>query len=1179
MKLESGTLRLSATDLANHLACRHLTSLDRAAAEGRLTPPSAYRPDAAILADRGLEHERAFLAHLESQGRQVTRLDEGAEGAGQLELTLAAMRSGADVIAQATLAHGRWLGRADVLLRVPMPSQLGDWSYEALDTKLARETRAGAILQLCLYSELLREIQGVMPESMHVVAYGSEFVPETHRVADYGAYFRLVRGRLIAAVDAAAAAANEDASARAGRDAIPDDTYPEPVPHCDVCRWWARCDRQRRADDHLSLVASISRLQQRELESRGIETLATLAREPLPLSWRPTRGAREGYGRVREQARIQLEGRTERRPLHELLPVEPGRGLTALPEPSPGDLFMDLEGDPYVEGGGIEYLFGWVIADPAPAGLLALDAGVPVYHSSWAFDRAAERRGFEALIDAIMKRWEVEPNMHVYHFGAYEPGAMKRLMGRYATREAEVDRLLRAGRFVDLHSIVRQALRASVEEYSIKALECLFGFERGQPLKEAGAALRVIERSLELGAPVAPDDANAGIVHAYNRDDCLSARALRDWLESLRAGLIAGGAEVPRPVAEFGAPNAEIGERERRAHEMAVQLLQGVPDDPEGRTAEQQGRWLLAHLLDWHRREEKAPWWEFYRLRELSSEDLLDEMAALSGLEFVERVSAKRVPVDRYRFPAQETRIREGDTLHLPLPDDRPFGEVVDVDFTARIVDVKKSGACAELHPAAVFAHDTVSSRIQAQSLMRLGAWVAEHGVDAPGPYRAARDLLLRRGPRLDAAAAGPLERDDEGGVRAARRLAVALDHGTLAIQGPPGSGKTFTGARMICDLVRAGKRVGVCAVSHKVVRHLLEGVLGAATEERVIVRCLQKVREESAKKKGEPAALDPRLAETTDNAEVATALRMGTVQVAGGTAWLWAREEFFEAVDVLFVDEAGQMSLANVLAIAGSAKNVVLLGDPRQLEQPIQGSHPEGTAVSALEHVLADHLTIPRDRGLFLAETWRLPPEICAFTSELFYEDRLFAKSPRGVQRLSGDPRFEGAGLWFLPVEHDANQSASREEVEVVAALIDRLLAGGVEWRDRDGASRALMLDDILVIAPYNAQVADLIARLPRGARVGTVDRFQGQEGAVVIYSLTTSSPEDAPRGMDFLYDANRFNVATSRAMCACIIVGSPRLFAPDCQSQKQMKLANAFCRFVELAHPASLEPTLTVG
>src|SRR5262249_32956009 len=359
------------------------------------------------------------------------------------------------------------------------------------------------------------------------------------------------------------------------------------------------------------------------------------------------------------------------------------------------------------------------------------------------------------------------------------------------------------------------------------------------------------------------------------------------------------------------------------------------------------------------------------------------------------------------------------------------------------------------------------------------------------------------------------LERPGEGGGPAARRLALALDNTTLAIQGPPGAGKTFLGARMICDLVHAGKTIGVCAQSHKVIRNLLDAVVPAAHEERVAVTLLQKVREPSE-------TPHPRIAESTDNAEVRTALRDGSARIAGGTTWMWAREEFMDSVDVLFVDEAGQMSLANVLAIAPSAGSVVLLGDPQQLEQPIQGLHPEGSAVSALEHVLDHRQTIAADCGLFLDQTWRLPPEICAFTSEAFYEGRLRPHAAPGAQVLRGAGRFDGAGLFFVPVEHDANQSASREEVEAIVRLAGELLRGGVEWSDRDGDRHALQLADLLAIAPYNAQVADLAAQLPRGARVGTVDRFQGQEAPVVLYSLTTSTPEDAPRGMEFLYNPN---------------------------------------------------------
>jgi uncharacterized protein len=679
-----------------------------------------------------------------------------------------------------------------------------------------------------------------------------------------------------------------------------------------------------------------------------------------------------------------------------------------------------------------------------------------------------------------------------------------------------------------------------------------------------------MERGLELGLPVSADDEFARAIADYNRDDCLSAKALRDWLESLREGANARGAEIERPQEDPGDPTEEIGERERLSAALSERLRAGVAEDPIERDGEQRARALLAHLLDWHRREEKAAWWEFYRLRELPDDELLDETAALSGLEFVERVSAKRTVVDRYRFPAQETAIRGGDKLNVPLPLDLKFGEVVEIDLVGCTMVVKKTGRAVALHPTSVFRHDTVPTEIHWKSLMRLGEWVAANGVDTLGPWRAARDLLLRRPPRISGHAGGALEREGEGGGAAARRLVLGLDGTTLAVQGPPGAGKTYLGARMICDLVHAGKAVGVCAQSHKVIRNLLEAVVDAAKQERVAVTLLQKVS-------GPSETPHPRIAESTDNAEVRTALRSGAARIAGGTTWMWAREDFLEAVDVLFVDEAGQMSLANVLAIAPAAKSLVLLGDPQQLEQPIQGLHPEGSAVSALEHVLAGAKTITAERGLFLEETWRLPPEICAFTSEAFYEGRLHPKSEPGLQVLTGAGALAGAGITYVPVDHDANQSSSREEGEVIAKLVEDLLRGGVEWRDRKGVRKPLALADILVIAPYNAQVADLAAQLPKGARVGTVDRFQGQEAPVVIYSLTTSTPEDAPRGMEFLYNPNRLNVATSRAQCLCVVVGSPQLFEPDCTSPRQIKLANAFCRMLELARRGAV-PRLTL-
>ena len=304
-------------------------------------------------------------------------------------------------------------------------------------------------------------------------------------------------------------------------------------------------------------------------------------------------------------------------------------------------------------------------------------------------------------------------------------------------------------------------------------------------------------------------------------------------------------------------------------------------------------------------------------------------------------------------------------------------------------------------------------------------------------------------------------------------------------------------------------------------------------------------------------------ISETTKNDKALTALHKREAQVLGGTTWLWASSEAANAVDVLFVDEAGQMSLANVLAVSPAARNIVMLGDPQQLEQPQKGSHPEGTEVSALQHVLGEASVMPADKGLFLEQTWRLHPTICDYTSRQFYDGELRSREGMERQALAGQTKYAGAGLRVEPVEHDGNQSSSPEEVERVVEVVDDLLQPGVTWTNAKGGTAALALDDILVVAPYNAQVAELQRALGPEARVGTVDKFQGQEAPVVIYSMTSSSPEDAPRGMGFLYSMNRLNVATSRARCACVLVASPRLFEPECRTVRQMRLANGICAY----------------
>ncbi|HEX7492110.1 MAG TPA: TM0106 family RecB-like putative nuclease [Candidatus Limnocylindrales bacterium] len=1175
MQLIDGNPVLAATDLVGFLACEHLVGLELGAMAGLVAKPVRLDPEIDLISRRGLEHEARYLGGLEDGGRQVTRIDPGDHDAPAQDrlirlraaaaATTEALRRGDDVIYQATFFDGRWLGLADFLLRVEYPSALGAWSYEVVDTKLARHVKASALLQMCSYVEQLTEIQGFQPEWMHVALGGSSRTVERHRVADYMAYYRMVKAAFEARVEADGGYSHAVYP--------PTATYPEPVEHCDVCRWQLTCAAKRRADDDLSLVAGAPSRLRRALKTAGVASRRGLAAMELPLP-EPVEGVHAAtLLKAREQAAIQVRGEDAGNVIYELLPsgrtpdgeIELDRGLTSLPKPRPGDLFFDIEGDPFALDDGVEYLFG--VLEP---GLLGLD-GEPTFHAFWAVDEAgqvtpeAEKRAFEAAIDLMTDRLAGDPEMHIYHYAPYEPSAAGRLMGRHATREEEVDRLLRGKVFIDLFRTVRQGLRASVESYSIKKLEPLYDLARDEGLRDAGSSIVAFESWLAdadtgLATPRSPQtDETLQSIERYNRDDCVSNWKLRDWLEGRRRELAAAiGERLPRPEPAGPEAAEELSAKLAHVAEVSEMLCASAPEDPAKRTAAEQARWLLAQLLSWHRREEKSFWWRyFYLMESLTDDDRVDEREPIGRLELVGLVGeVARSKVYRFRYPEQEHAIQAGTEVRDPATGKSP-GSVVAVDPVARTLDLKRGPRTDGQPPTSLVPYTRVDTAPLKESLLRIGEWVVGNGIDRPGEYSAARDLLLRRPPRI--AAGGPLCRDGETTLEAATRLAPQLKGGWLAVQGPPGSGKTYLGAEVAVELVQRGLKVGVTANSHRVIGNLLDKIAERAGKRGVAVQIGQKpdLSGDCTSDAARPFK---------DAGQLLGALSAGEVNVVGGTAWLWSRPEFAGSVDVLIVDEAGQLALANTVAVAAAGGSLVLLGDPQQLDQPLQGTHPPGAEASALGHVLAGHSTIQPEVGLFQERTRRLHPDLCRFTSEVFYEGRLASEEWLARQDLTARGPFTGTGVRFAPVAHEGNRNESLEEAAAVAEIIRGLVDEGGSWTESDGKRSKLLLKDVLVVAPYNAQVAAITRALP-GVRAGTVDKFQGQEAPVSIYSMATSSPEDAPRGMEFLYSLNRLNVATSRARCLAIVVASPALIRVRAHTPRQMQLANALCRFIEMA------------
>ncbi|TIW61832.1 MAG: TM0106 family RecB-like putative nuclease [Mesorhizobium sp.] len=893
----------------------------------------------------------------------------------------------------------------------------------------------------------------------------------------------------------------------------PQPTRPIPCADCSVCRWGDHCTDTWDAEDSLFNVANISRGQVKKLEAVGIKTMGALASLDHPV-----RGMAENTRvRLATQARLQHARKTGM-PAFELRAPEPGKGFDLLPEPQQGDLFYDIEGDPHFEGG-LEYLHG-VWSDGQ-------------FRAFWGHDHAAEAGALSELLAFFRARLEKYPEARIYHYASYEITALRRLTAKYGVAEAFLDRLLRERRFVDLFAVVRGALIGSEANYSIKSMEAFYGRKRDGEVKTAGGSVVAYERWRETGEQQILDE-----IEDYNRIDCISTEELRDWLVSIRPA-------APWPVL---APDASDKEVEEDADTQALRAKLMSSELPQDRQD------MLFNLGLFHKREAKPAKWAVFDSVGKDDDNLVDDLDALAGLEAMgPATSVKRSMMRSYHFPQQETKLRAGRSATVPVVDGPPASVgIEELDRTARTITVKAGPAKTHLltdrltlHPDWPLNTDVIASALRDVIDDQCGA----------RRLTAIDDLLARAAPRLPIgprcdllSGADPLT----GTIDAI----AAMDRTVLPIQGPPGTGKTYVTARAILSLVRKGYRVGVASNSHEAIRNVLMGCLEAQGDGDRIqgLRIAHKV---SGGEDGYPANCTGVACSTTNDDPV-----LAHANVVGGTTFFFARPEQEQAFDWLFVDEAGQVGLANMVAMARCARNIVLVGDPRQLPQVIQGAHPEPANLSCLEWMLGDHATIPSDRGIFLPVSRRMHPNVCAFISRQVYEGRLVSQPDTARQAVRGTSCPE-AGAFWVPVAHQGNAQISLEEVAAVQATIQDLFSGS--WTGTNGVSRAVRRSDIIVVAPYNAQVNALQAALPAEIRVGTVDKFQGQEAPVCLISMTASSVEETPRGMDFLFSLNRINVAVSRAKGLALVFGSPRLREARCETVEQMRLVNTLCALQE--------------
>ncbi len=1087
----------------------------------------------------------------------------------------------AEVVYQAAFATDEFVGFADFLVREPEPRTDGTRPWIVQDTKLARRARVTALMQLAAYVDQLDRLDA--PRSAEVQLLLGDGSTSTHRVDDLLPVFRLRRERLRALIADRAVGLGAAGPVIGWGDARGD----LGVVACGRC---ATCEIEVVSHRDLLLVAGMRPVQRDRLRAGGIQTIDALAAATEP----PAAMSADTFASLRTQARLQLDSPagvpSENDPTHAIptFEVVAPKSLGVLPRPDHGDLFFDFEGDPlYTEGvgehWGIDYLFGWVDTRET-------------YGRLWAHTFDEERAALERFLDTVTLRRRQYPDMHIYHYAPYEPTHLLTMAARYGVREADVDRLLRDGVFVDLYPVVRRALRVGSRSYSIKKLEPLYmgdevrtsDVQRGDDsiVKYVEARALAADGDTEAAQTVLDDLAD------YNRYDCVSTRRLRDWLvdRARESGAVPARSAEPDEQAYEPSPRATALQR------WAADAARPGLDTPDATALR-----LAAAAIDYYPREEKTYWaTHFLRLREPVSvweetRDVVVVDAARSRVVADWHIAesgrgSERRLVELRGEPAPGTRLSvDADPFAVyDLPAPFPIETRPRWIHGARRVTVREvldDGAIIEEIAADGVTWDELPLALTPAAPPRAGnqqkaidAWADAVLTAAPTiPHGPAADILRRIPPRTLSGALAPVAAlvvdgvadtalsvasgDDE--VTAIARSVADLDHSYLAVQGPPGTGKTYVGSHVIARLVaERGYRIGVVAQSHATIEHMLDQIIAAGVP---------------ASRVGK-APKDPSLAHAftvlpKNGVAAFTAENAVGGFVVGGTAWDFSHEARIPrgSLDLLVIDEAGQFSLASTIAVSLAAQRLLLLGDPQQLPQVSQGTHPEPVDTSALGWIIDGAEVVPPELGYFLARTRRMHPAVAGPVSQLSYEGRLAAHPSTALRRLDGiEP-----GVHVVPVRHTGNSTSSVEEAAEVAGLVAQLV--GREWIGAEGGAgdsatvrppRALRPEDVIVITPYNAQqVAVEEALAAQGfadVPVGTVDRFQGKEAVVAILTLAASSGREAPRGLEFLLLRNRINVAISRAMQAAYVVYSPALLDDLPRTPEGVARLSAFARLV---------------
>ena len=1134
----------TASRLKNWIACNYTTINEINKKELKKKESSTTEK---IRKERGDEFEEKIYKELILQYPNHIKINKNED---RFERTEEALKKGYDLIHKAHFKYDGWVGEIDFLIKdKSKKTKNGKWKYEVYDTKLSSVAKVDHITQISLYSEWITTQQdNELPDSMHLILNKKDKERKNNRIKidaeiktyktqNYQLYFQFNKANYIKFLDS-----------------DKKNTYPERCEFCALCDWSDVCEKKWLDDDHLNQIAKIRKEQIRKIKKHGLKNLSEFAKIKETEKIIDLRSSI--LKKHLSQAKLLIEFKKTKIPQFKILPLEEGRGFNLMPSPSEHDLFFDIEGldkilnpeESNQDKEGIEYLFG----------MYDHDNKQDPYKFFWAHSQDEEKEQFIALLKFIEKHLEKYPDSHIYHFNHYEETALKKLMLKYDTRIEQVNDLLRDGKLVDLHTVHNQGMQVSEREYSLKNLEKFYGYKRKGEIKKASDSTDKYLDWIETGEEKLLDE-----IKLYNREDCESTYFLREWLRA------------KKPKDAIYAKKKEPVERERnweKENEDYKILIEKNCKDEEIKE-------ILKNILGFHKREDNVYWQSvFGRAREKDHDDLIEDAKCIGFMEQInkdlnENSKGKEVKVFTYKFLNQDFKVKEKDAVIDALDGDLEtykVGKVLNINEDENGKNTIEISTQKNLPKVlSITKNEFVPSKAIIEAIRRF----VDSAIKNEKKYKATYEILKKSYPKIKNIKEGEAIITEGDFLKESFKAVESMDSSYLYFQGPPGVGKTHTAAHVIIELIKKSKKIGITANSHKVIFNLLNKIEELSVNEKnnFSFKGYHKGGSDPAKKYTEGKFVKhiggTKKISGKSHDKMDLEFESMNVDLFSGTPWLFSRPACDEKLDYLFVDEASQLTTADIVAVSLSAKNVVIIGDQMQLSSPISAVHPGESGKSLPEFLLEDHDTIRPNKGVFIDKTRRLHPKLCNFTSENFYDGRLknfdFTEK-RKITFLKKENLLPETGILMVDAKHkDICRQKSEEEGKLVKDFYNRLL--GSTFLDDKNTQKKMNEEDILVVAPYNVQVNYLKSILPKGAKVGTIDNFQGQEAPATIISMTTSDPESLPRNIDFFFSRNRLNVAVSRSQCLSIVIINKKIMQLACKKIEHIHLVNTFMKLLE--------------